>query len=105
MRSNRPIFYFPCSYFYEWTSVSVLGWKAVCPLLQIFNPHLAKDLFKLGLWDEEMRVDIVVNKGSIREISRIPSEIRELYKTVWETSQKASHLPPFYCIVLNFDLL
>ncbi|VDD85721.1 unnamed protein product [Enterobius vermicularis] len=48
---------------------------------QIFNPHLAKDLFKLGLWDEEMRVDIVVNKGSIREISRIPSEIRELYKT------------------------
>ena len=43
---------------------------------------------EIGLWDEEMRVDIVVNKGSVQEIARIPPKIRELYKTVWEISQK-----------------
>lgn len=55
---------------------------------QIFNPHLMKDLVDLGLWDDEMRFDIILNKGSVQNISRIPPKIRELYKTVWEISQK-----------------
>ncbi|KHN87074.1 Ribonucleoside-diphosphate reductase large subunit [Toxocara canis] len=55
---------------------------------QIFNPHLLKDLVDLGLWDDEMKLEIIANKGSIQAIERIPPEIRELYKTVWELSQK-----------------
>ncbi|VDM24746.1 unnamed protein product [Toxocara canis] len=54
----------------------------------IFNPHLLKDLVDLGLWDDEMKLEIIANKGSIQAIERIPPEIRELYKTVWELSQK-----------------
>ncbi|VDN59541.1 unnamed protein product [Dracunculus medinensis] len=55
---------------------------------QVFNPHLLKDLVELGLWDDEMRLEIVAKKGSIQNIHRIPQEIRELYKTVWEMSQR-----------------
>ncbi|VDD94549.1 unnamed protein product [Enterobius vermicularis] len=55
---------------------------------QIFNPHLMKDLVELGLWDDDMRFDIIYNKGSVQNIKRIPLEVRELYKTVWEISQK-----------------
>ncbi|MFH4977936.1 hypothetical protein AB6A40_004645 [Gnathostoma spinigerum] len=55
---------------------------------QVFNPHLLKDLVDLGLWDDEIKMDIIMNKGSVQSIKRIPNEIRELYKTVWEISQK-----------------
>lgn len=55
---------------------------------QIFNPHLLKDLVELGLWDEEMKLELISNKGSVQKIERIPAEVRELYKTVWELSQK-----------------
>lgn len=47
-----------------------------------------KDLVELGLWDDDMRFDIIYNKGSVQNIKRIPLEVRELYKTVWEISQK-----------------
>ncbi|KRX90605.1 Ribonucleoside-diphosphate reductase large subunit [Trichinella pseudospiralis] len=55
---------------------------------QIVNHHLMKDLVELGLWDESLKNEIIANKGSIQSIQSIPAEIRELYKTVWEISQK-----------------
>uniref|UniRef100_A0A914ZMB3 Ribonucleoside-diphosphate reductase n=2 Tax=Parascaris univalens TaxID=6257 RepID=A0A914ZMB3_PARUN len=55
---------------------------------QIFNPHLLKDLVDLGLWDDEMKLEIIAHKGSVQSIERIPLEMRNLYKTVWELSQK-----------------
>ncbi|KRY32764.1 Ribonucleoside-diphosphate reductase large subunit [Trichinella spiralis] len=55
---------------------------------QIVNHHLMKDLVELGLWDESLKNEIIANKGSIQSIESIPAEIRELYKTVWEISQK-----------------
>lgn len=56
--------------------------------LQIFNQHLIKDLLRLDLWDEDMRMEIIANKGSVKDIERIPQELRELYKTVWELPQR-----------------
>ena len=38
----------------------------------------------MGIWDEEMKNQIIANNGSIQNIERIPKEIRDLYKTVWE---------------------
>jgi len=35
-----------------------------------------------------MRAKIIEHEGSIQEIAEIPAEIRALYKTVWEISQK-----------------
>lgn len=57
---------------------------------QIVNHHLLKDLTEIDLWDDDMKNEIISNRGSIQEIERIPANIRELYKTVWEISIKAS---------------
>lgn len=54
----------------------------------IINRYLVHDLMKIGLWNATMKDDIIINKGSIQNISRIPLEIRERYKTVWELSMK-----------------
>ena len=55
--------------------------------LQI-NRYLIEDLKELGLWNAAMRGQIVAADGSIQGIEQIPQALRELYKTVWEISQK-----------------
>uniref|UniRef100_A0A0K0FWD8 Ribonucleoside-diphosphate reductase n=1 Tax=Strongyloides venezuelensis TaxID=75913 RepID=A0A0K0FWD8_STRVS len=55
---------------------------------QIVNPHLLKDLIELNLWTEELMNEIIADNGSIQNIKEIPNSIKELYKTVWEISQK-----------------
>uniref|UniRef100_A0A0N5CB62 Ribonucleoside-diphosphate reductase n=1 Tax=Strongyloides papillosus TaxID=174720 RepID=A0A0N5CB62_STREA len=55
---------------------------------QIVNPHLLKDLIELNLWTEELMNEIIADNGSIQNIKEIPNDIKELYKTVWEISQK-----------------
>ena len=56
---------------------------------QIVNPHLLKDLTELGLWDDKMKNLIIVENGSVQNIDAIPAELKLIYKTVWEISQKA----------------
>jgi ribonucleoside-diphosphate reductase alpha chain len=54
----------------------------------IVNKHLLKDLVKAGLWNKDMRQKIMISNGSIQNIDEIPTELKELYKTAWEISQK-----------------
>ena len=54
----------------------------------IVNKYLIEDLMKLDLWTDDMRDRITMAEGSIQGIPEIPTEIRELYKTNWEQSQK-----------------
>lgn len=54
----------------------------------IVNRYLMNDLLTLGLWDDEMKNEIIYYKGSINNIERIPKCIRERYKTVWDMSMK-----------------
>ena len=55
----------------------------------IVNKHLLKDLVKAGLWTKEMRQTIMSTSGSIQNISEIPQNLKDLYKTAWEISQKS----------------
>jgi len=55
----------------------------------IVNKHLVKDLKSIGMWSKEMKDLMVRAGGSIQNIIDIPDNIKELYKTVWEISQKA----------------
>ncbi|GAB4017916.1 MAG: ribonucleoside-diphosphate reductase subunit alpha [Bdellovibrio sp.] len=55
----------------------------------VVNKYLVNDLIEKGLWDERMRQEIIANNGSIQSIERIPEDIKELYKTVWEIKQKS----------------
>ena len=52
------------------------------------NRYLISDLKKAGLWNPDMQSKIIAADGSIQAIGEIPAEIRELYKTAWEISQK-----------------
>ena len=52
------------------------------------NKHLAKHLKELNLWSKDMVNKIIENNGSIQGIKEIPVNVREIYKTVWEISQK-----------------
>jgi len=53
------------------------------------NKYLIDDLQELGLWNDNMKQQIIAGEGSIQHIKEIPEEIRNLYKTVWEIKQKA----------------
>ncbi|KAI8590289.1 ribonucleotide reductase [Geranomyces variabilis] len=55
---------------------------------QIVNQHLLKDLTELNLWNDNMKNRIIADNGSIAKISNIPAELKAIYKTVWELSQK-----------------
>ncbi|WP_417352522.1 ribonucleoside-diphosphate reductase subunit alpha [Flavobacterium alkalisoli] len=54
----------------------------------VVNKHLLEDLVQLGLWNDELKQEIMRANGSIQHIDIIPQEIKELYKTVWEMSMK-----------------
>lgn len=54
----------------------------------VVNKHLIEDLKKVGIWSKEMKDLMVKSGGSIQTITDIPDDIKSLYKTVWEISQK-----------------
>jgi ribonucleoside-diphosphate reductase alpha chain len=54
----------------------------------VVNKHLLEDLVELGLWNEQVKQEIMRANGSIQNIEVIPQDIKELYKTVWELSMK-----------------
>lgn len=54
----------------------------------VVNKHLLKDLVSLGLWNKDMKNKIIMANGSIQDIPEIPSEIKALYKTVWEIKMR-----------------
>jgi ribonucleoside-diphosphate reductase subunit M1 len=55
---------------------------------QIVNPWLLKDLVDMGLWSDNMKNRIIADGGSIQRVPNIPDDIKALYKTVWEISQR-----------------
>jgi ribonucleoside-diphosphate reductase alpha chain len=54
----------------------------------VINAHLVRDLKRLGLWDEVMIMDLKHFDGSLREIDRVPQDIKELYATAFEIDPK-----------------
>ena len=75
----------------------------------VVNKHLIKDLSELDLWNDDMKNKIISNNGSIQNIDIIPENIKNLYKTVWETKQKhvieqAADRGPFICQTQSMNL-
>jgi len=54
----------------------------------VVNKHLLNDLVERGLWNETLKQEIMRHNGSVQHIERIPADLKELYKTVWEMSMK-----------------
>ncbi|MGC6532718.1 MAG: ribonucleoside-diphosphate reductase subunit alpha [Flavobacteriales bacterium] len=55
----------------------------------VVNKHLLRDLNKLGLWNEEMKNKLIAANGSVQHIDEVPENLKELYRTAWEISQKS----------------
>jgi ribonucleoside-diphosphate reductase alpha chain len=55
----------------------------------VVNKHLMRDLVKLGIWNENIKNKIVANNGSVQNVDEIPQNLKDLYKTAWEISQKS----------------
>jgi len=55
----------------------------------LVNRHLVKALSKRNLWNKEMRDKIILENGSVQNISNFPEDLKETFKTVWETSQRS----------------
>jgi ribonucleoside-diphosphate reductase alpha chain len=55
----------------------------------IVNKHLLKDLVSLGIWNEDLKNKLISANGSVQSIAEIPDNLKALYKTAWELSQKA----------------
>jgi len=54
----------------------------------VVNKHLLHDLVERGLWNEDLKQEIMRHNGSVQNIDIIPQDLKELYKTVWEMSMK-----------------
>jgi len=75
----------------------------------VVNKHLVRDLDRIGIWDDNMRNQIILNNGSVQAIPEIPNDIKEIYKTAWEMSQKviidhAVERAPFICQSQSMNL-
>ncbi|KAH9586182.1 Ribonucleotide reductase large subunit [Trypanosoma melophagium] len=54
----------------------------------VVNKYLVMDLVRCGLWNDDMRNQIIAYNGSVQNIKEIPSDLKELYKVVWEIRQR-----------------
>jgi len=54
----------------------------------VVNQHLLKDLIARGLWNPLLKNKLLAANGSLQGMAEIPADLKELYKTVWEISQK-----------------
>jgi ribonucleoside-diphosphate reductase alpha chain len=54
----------------------------------VINKHLMKELLDLGLWNEEMKQQLVARNGSVQEVPGVPEDIKGRYKTSWELKQR-----------------
>ena len=54
----------------------------------VVNKHLLEDLVNLGLWNEDLKQELMRANGSVQQLDNVPEEIKELYKTAWEMGMK-----------------
>ena len=54
----------------------------------VVNKYLMKELIDLGLWNEQIKNNIIANKGSVQQLSMLSDHIRNKYKIVWEMPMK-----------------
>jgi ribonucleoside-diphosphate reductase subunit M1 len=68
----------------------------------VVNKHLLRELTAAGIWTDSVRNRIIAENGSVQNVPEIPKEIRDIFKTVWEISQRsildmAADRAPFIC--------
>ncbi|TSJ81365.1 MAG: ribonucleoside-diphosphate reductase subunit alpha [Candidatus Cardinium sp.] len=75
----------------------------------VVNKYLLEDLIQLGLWNEQVKEELMMGNGSIQAIEAIPQHIKNIYRTVWEIPQKsiidmAADRAPYICQSQSLNL-
>jgi len=75
----------------------------------VVNKYLMRELIQLGYWNEQIKNNIIANKGSIQQLTVLPEHIRNKYKIVWEIPMKhvidmAADRGPFICQSQSLNL-
>ena len=73
------------------------------------NKYLMAELIDLGLWNEALKENIILNKGSVQQLTDLSPHLREKYKTVWEIPMKqlidmAADRGPYICQSQSLNL-
>jgi ribonucleoside-diphosphate reductase subunit M1 len=83
--------------------------KTLAGNFPIVNRYLIQDLISIGLWNEEIKDNIIFNRGSVQKIKKLPQFLKDVYKTVWEIDQKkliklSADRAPFVCQTQSLNL-
>jgi ribonucleoside-diphosphate reductase alpha subunit len=73
---------------FEPISSNIYSRSTLAGTFSLVNRYLVDDLMKLGLWSTELKDEIIRHNGSIQNIPKIPQDLKDLYKTVWEIKQR-----------------
>jgi len=73
------------------------------------NKYLMNELIEMGLWNEKVKDNIILNKGSIQHMTDVSDHLKEKYKTVWEIPMKhlidmAADRAPYICQSQSLNL-
>ncbi|QKF93830.1 ribonucleoside diphosphate reductase large subunit [Fadolivirus algeromassiliense] len=85
----------------------------------VINKYLMEKLISMDLWNQDIRNELLYDKGSIQNIMEIPDDIKAIYKTAYEMRnkpivQQSIERGPFidqsqslnlFCQVPDFDML
>ncbi len=83
--------------------------ETVSGSFQRINNYLIEDLYKLGIWNNELKEKIIKSEGSIQEIEEIPGKIKEIYRTVYDYDQgviikRMAEIQPFVDQSISLNL-
>ena len=87
---------------FEPITTNVMNRRVLAGEFPVLNKYLLEDLVRIGLWNKEIRSEILRHGGSIQSIPGIPYDLKELYKTVWGIKQSrlllmSAERGPFVC--------
>jgi len=73
------------------------------------NKYLMAELLEMGLWNDAIKENIILNKGSIQQLTTLPQQLKDKYKTVWELPMKqlinmAVDRAPYICQSQSLNL-
>lgn len=54
----------------------------------VINKYLMRELIEMGMWNEDLKNNIIRNRGSVQQIEGLSDEFKEKYKIVWEIPMK-----------------
>jgi ribonucleotide reductase alpha subunit len=73
---------------FEPITSNIYSRKTLAGEFVMINKYLVEELLELKLWNEEIKNNIIANKGSIQYIDGLPEHLKEKYKIVWEMPMK-----------------